>query len=165
MVMNYKDPTIIIEKNAKIGKNVKIAPFTIIKNNVTIGDNVEIKEFTRIDNGVFVGNNVQIRGHSVLCENMVIEGNNDLGHELVCTNHIFLAKFSKKIEDVVKPPVIRLGASIGARVLLMPGVEIGKNSIIGENSMVNKKIPEGQIWFGSPAKFVRKIKPEERIVD
>jgi len=95
---------------------------------------------------------------------MVIEGNNDLGHELVCTNHIFLAKFSKKIEDVVKPPIIRSGASIGARVLLMPGVEIGKNSIIGANSLVNKNIPDNEVWFGSPAKFIRKIKPEESIV-
>ena len=162
--MNYKDPTIIIKDNVQIGKNVEIAPFTIIKENVTIGDNVEIKEFTRIDRGVSIGNNVHVRGHSVLCENMIIEGNNDLGHELVCTNHIFLARFSKKMEDIVKPPIIKLGASTGARVLLMPGVELGKNSIIGANSMVNKNVPDEQVWFGSPAKFVRKIREEEKIV-
>lgn len=162
--MSSNDPTIVIKDNVKIGNNVKIAPFTIIKSNVTIGDNVEIKEFTRIDKGASIGNNVQVRGHSVICENMIIEGDNDLGHELVCTNHIFLAKFSKKIEDVVKPPIIRAGASVGARVLLMPGAEIGKNSIIGANSMVNKNVPDEEVWFGSPAKFVRKIKPEERII-
>jgi len=163
--MNYNNPTIIIKDSVKIGNNVHIAPFTIIKSNVTIGNNVEIKEFTRIDKGVSIGDNVNVRGHSVLCENMVIEGNNDLGHELVCTNHIFLARFNKKIEDIVKPPIIRLGASIGARVLLMPGVEIGKNSIIGANCMVNKNVPDEEVWFGSPARFVRKIKPEELIVE
>jgi UDP-2-acetamido-3-amino-2,3-dideoxy-glucuronate N-acetyltransferase len=162
--MSYNDPTIIIKENVSIGDNVKIAPFTIIKNDVKIGNNVEIREFTRIDRGVQIGDNVQVRGHSVLCEDMIIEGNNDLGHELVCTNHVYLAKFSEKIEDIVKPPRIKLGASIGARVLLMPGIEIGKNSIVGANSMVNKNIPDDEIWFGSPAKFVRKIKPEERII-
>lgn len=162
--MYNQDPTIIVEENVIIGNNVKIAPFTIIKKDVKIGDNVEIKEFTRIDKGVTIGNNVQVRGHSVICENMIIEGNNDLGHELVCSNHIYLAKFSEKIEDIVKPPIIRAGASIGARVLLMPGVDIGKNSIVGANSMVNKNIPDDEIWFGSPAKFIRKIKTEERIV-
>ena len=162
--MSYNDPTIIIKENVTIGNNVNISPFTIIKNDVKIGNNVEIKEFTRIDKGVCIGDNVQVRGHSVLCENMIIEGDNDLGHELVCTNHVYLAKFSEKIEDIVKPPRIRAGASIGARVLLMPGVDIGKNSIVGANSMVNKDIPDGEIWFGSPARFVRKIKPEEQIV-
>lgn len=162
--MSYNDPTIIIEENVTIGKNVKIAPFTIIKKDVKIGNNVEIKEFTRIDKGVSIGDNVHVRGHSVLCENMIIDGNNDLGHELVCTNHVYLAKFSEKIDDIVKPPRIREGASIGARVLLMPGVEIGKNSIVGANSMVNKDIPDDEIWFGSPAKFVRKVRPEEKIV-
>lgn len=163
--MTDKDPTIIIKENVKIGENVTISPFTIIKSDVSIGNNVEIKEFTRIDKGVSIGDNVQVRGHSVLCENMIIEGNNDLGHELVCTNHIFLARFSSKVEDVVKPPIIRSGASIGARVLLMPGVEIGKNSIIGANSMVNKNVPSEEVWFGSPAKFVRKIDQSERIVE
>lgn len=162
--MSYNDPTIIIKDNVSIGNNVKISPFTIIKNDVKIGNNVEIKEYTRIDKGVCIGDNVQVRGHSVLCENMIVEGNNDLGHELVCTNHVYLAKFSEKIEDIVKPPIIRAGASLGARVLLMPGVDIGKNSIVGANTMVNKNIPDEEIWFGSPAKFVRKIRPEERIV-
>jgi acetyltransferase-like isoleucine patch superfamily enzyme len=44
---------------------------------------------------------------------------------------------------------------IGAHVTILPGVVIGKGAILGAGSLVNKDIPEYQIWAGVPAKFIR----------
>lgn len=43
---------------------------------------------------------------------------------------------------------------IGARCLIMPGVTIGKNSIIGSGSIVTKSIPENVVAAGNPAKII-----------
>jgi acetyltransferase-like isoleucine patch superfamily enzyme len=40
----------------------------------------------------------------------------------------------------------------------MPGVTIGKGSIIGANSLVTKSIPEYSIAVGSPAKVIKKVR-------
>ena len=45
---------------------------------------------------------------------------------------------------------------IRAMVSILPGVTIGKNSIIGSNSVVTKSIPENCIAVGNPAKIVKK---------
>ena len=45
---------------------------------------------------------------------------------------------------------------IGEMVSILPGVTIGKNSIIGSNSVVTKSIPENCIAVGNPAKIVKK---------
>lgn len=45
---------------------------------------------------------------------------------------------------------------IGATCLIMKGVEIGRGSIIGINSMVTKSIPENVIAVGSPCKVIKK---------
>lgn len=37
---------------------------------------------------------------------------------------------------------------IGARSIIMPGVTIGKGSIIGAGSLVTKSVPSGQVWGG-----------------
>jgi acetyltransferase-like isoleucine patch superfamily enzyme len=42
----------------------------------------------------------------------------------------------------------------------MPGVTIGKNSIIGAFSFVNKNIPDNVIAAGVPAKVIKKITPQ-----
>jgi len=47
------------------------------------------------------------------------------------------------------------GAWIGANVLIGPGVSIGSNSVVGANSVVNRSVPDDQIWGGVPLRFLR----------
>ena len=39
----------------------------------------------------------------------------------------------------------------------MAGITIGKNSLIGASSIVTKNVPEGELWMGNPAKFIKKV--------
>jgi len=50
---------------------------------------------------------------------------------------------------------------IGAGVIILPGVSIGKCSVIGSGAIVNKSIPEYSIATGNPAKVIKKINPNE----
>jgi len=50
---------------------------------------------------------------------------------------------------------------IGSHSTILPGVSIGKNSIIGAHSLVNKDIPDNVVAFGVPAKVVRKLNNDE----
>lgn len=43
---------------------------------------------------------------------------------------------------------------IGAGSIILPKIKIGKNCVIGAGSVVTKDIPDNQVWFGNPAKFV-----------
>ena len=54
---------------------------------------------------------------------------------------------------------IRIGNNVwlGAGVIVMPGVTIGDNSVIGAGSVVTKDIPSGVVAFGTPCKVVREI--------
>ena len=62
------------------------------------------------------------------------------------------------LEDISsKAVVIEDGVFIGAHSIVLKGVKIGKGSIVGAGSVVTKTIPEGEIWAGNPAKFIRKV--------
>lgn len=43
---------------------------------------------------------------------------------------------------------------IGAHCVILPGVTIGRGAIVGAGSVVNKSIPEFEIWAGIPAKII-----------
>ena len=49
------------------------------------------------------------------------------------------------------------GVWIGFNVVILPGVKIGKNSIVGANSVVAKNIPENSIVSGIPAMVSEKM--------
>ena len=53
--------------------------------------------------------------------------------------------------------VLKNNCRIGSHSTILPGVSIGKNSIIGAHSLVNKDIPDNVVAFGVPAKVIRKL--------
>lgn len=53
--------------------------------------------------------------------------------------------------------VLKKNCRIGSHSVIMPGVTVGKNSIIGAFSFVNKDIPDDVIAYGVPAKVVKKV--------
>jgi len=51
---------------------------------------------------------------------------------------------------------IRQGVFVGVNTVIMPGITISKNSIIGAQSLVNKDIPSQIVAGGVPVKFIKK---------
>ena len=53
--------------------------------------------------------------------------------------------------------VLKNNCRIGSHTTILPGVSIGKNSIIGANSLVNRDIPNDVIAYGVPAKVMKNV--------
>ena len=131
------------------GKNVSVdATCQIIyPQNFEIGDNSLIAPYTTVYSafGVTVGKNCLISSNCGISSiNHVI--NSDDRHRDDQEN----VKYSK-------PVVINDNVWIGMNVCILPGVSIGKNSIIGSGSVVTKNVPANEIWVGNPAKFIKHL--------
>ena len=100
--------------------------------NFTLGDKVEIGSFSVIDAkyGVEIQDNVKIGWNCTIMSNSSIDG--------------------KKGKVVLEK-----SCNIGANSVVFPNVRIGRNAIIGANSLVNCDIPAEEVWIGSPAKKLR----------
>jgi acetyltransferase-like isoleucine patch superfamily enzyme len=60
--------------------------------------------------------------------------------------------------------VLKKNCRIGTHSVIMPGVTIGENSIVGAFSFVNNDVPPDVMAFGVPAKVTRVLSPEEKEV-
>ncbi len=60
----------------------------------------------------------------------------------------------KKLNENIGCIEIMDNCFIGANTTIMPNVRIGPNAIVGAGSVVNKNIPEGEIWAGVPARRI-----------
>jgi acetyltransferase-like isoleucine patch superfamily enzyme len=55
------------------------------------------------------------------------------------------------------PVVIGRGAFIGTCSIILKGVTIGEYSVIAAGSVVVTSVPDGEIWGGNPAKFIKRL--------
>ncbi|KKI91432.1 hypothetical protein WQ54_14750 [Bacillus sp. SA1-12] len=113
-----------------------------IKMGMKIGENCSIQPGVIFDYShcwlIKIGNNVTIAPQAYF-----------LAHDASTKNLINYTKIgSITIEDNV---------FIGARALIMPGVTVGKNSIVAAGSIVTKSVSEGSIVAGNPAKVISTI--------
>lgn len=53
---------------------------------------------------------------------------------------------------------------IGINSIILPGVTIADNCIIGAGSIVTKSIPEGEVWAGAPARFISTVEQYKKSV-
>lgn len=61
------------------------------------------------------------------------------------------------IDDKNGKITLKKNCKIGSHSVIMPGVTIGENSIVGAFSFVTKDIPANTLAFGVPAKIIRKL--------
>jgi acetyltransferase-like isoleucine patch superfamily enzyme len=141
--------------NKNVPESTKIWQFCVIFPNCQIGENCNICSGVFIENDVIIGNNVTIKMNTEICDGVTIEDNVFLGPNIYFTNDMHPKSRNKDWKLV--PTRICKGASIGASVTFLPGVVVGENAFVGAGSLVTKDIPAGEIWMGSPARFVRKI--------
>lgn len=80
---------------------------------------------------------------------------------LITANHRYTRRDIPIIQQgfTGAPITVRTGAWIGTHVVILPGVTIGQGAIVAAGSLVNKDIPDFEIWGGVPAKFI-KARPE-----
>jgi maltose O-acetyltransferase len=124
-----------IAKNVYFGKGKNIS----IGNNSGIGENSYLVTMDRIS----IGNNVMIGP-----ELMILTGN----HGYDDKNKLL---YQQKI--ITKPVSIGNDVWLGARVTILPGVNIGNRVIVAAGSVVVKDIPSNCIVGGNPAKFIKEL--------
>ncbi|WP_125712534.1 DapH/DapD/GlmU-related protein [Companilactobacillus kedongensis] len=55
------------------------------------------------------------------------------------------------------PVLIKENAWIGAGAIVLPGITVGKNSVVGAGSVVTEDVPDNSVAVGNPARVIKKI--------
>ena len=141
----------MIHEHARIGEKTLIY-FPELSNigECSIGTKSVIHSHVWIANGVFIGNNVRIQAFTFIPQGVTIEDDVFIGPRVTFLNDKYppSGKWSTTL--------IKRGASIGGGAVILPGLSIGENAMVGAGSVVTKHIPDNEVWMGTPAKFFKK---------
>jgi len=123
----------------------------IINHNVALHRSHNLEGTISIGDGVVLGSNVFI-DYSGFVE---IGDNVSLATGVQIFSHA--RSFSRRKHEYQKSVVIHNNVILFANVLVMPGVEIGENTIVASGAVVFKSLPANVYAVGNPAKIISKI--------
>ncbi|MDD1781351.1 sugar O-acetyltransferase [Enterovibrio sp. ZSDZ35] len=81
---------------------------------------------------------------------------------LTATHPLDVQRRVRELVEYGLPITIGNNVWLGGGVIVLPGVTIGENSVIGAGSVVTKDVPANVIAVGNPAKILRALTEEER---
>ena len=171
----HRDAYLIIENTAEFitGINFQLEPNCMIRvhgSSWEIGDNVSISSNCLIysrEKGV--EGILKIGDNSNISNNTILDLSNDviIGNSVAIANNCFIFSHNHDYTNkdvpswkgglILKPVKIEDGCWIGANSKILPGVTIGRRSVVAAGSVVTKNVPENTIVAGNPAKILKSI--------
>lgn len=128
-----------------------------------IGSQTKIGAFVEIQKGAIIGARCKISSHSFICEGVTIEDDVFVGHGVMFINDRYPrattnGSLQNDADWEVIPIRIRRGASIGSGAVIMCGVTIGEQALVGAGTTVLRDIPAYAIAVGLPARVVGDVR-------
>ncbi|HNX67884.1 MAG TPA: acyltransferase [Candidatus Omnitrophota bacterium] len=133
-----------------IGNGTRIWQFSVILPGVKIGSNCNICAHSFIEPNVTIGNNVSVHIGASVSSSVILEDNVYVGPGVRFTNDRHPRK-GQPWEPMGS--LVKMGASIGSNSVILPGITIGCNALIGAGSIVTKDVKDYSLVFGNRAKF------------
>ena len=137
-----------------------------IGNDVEHGDNFKVRDFATLKGKNIIGDRVDIYQYANVGMGTVIEDDVYFGMRAstLNTRKIIYHRKGMAPRAAQEPVIIRRGARIASHALILPGVEIGEETLVGAASVVTKHTFPYGIYYGNPAEWKGWVPPEEYLV-
>lgn len=156
-----------IAENVVVGSDVSIAhPELVNLYGCKIGDGTKVGAFVEVQKNAIVGRRCKISTHTFICEGVTIEDEVFVGHGVMFINDRYpratiAGQLQTEADWKVVPTLVKRGASIGSGAVIVCGVTLGENALVGAGSVVTHDVPDFAIVLGVPAKVVGDVRTKE----
>ncbi|MDF5716128.1 MAG: acyltransferase [Rhizonema sp. NSF051] len=150
----FKGTTLSIEENGQIeiGHSCSFAVNSFIPNQVLIQDKeakVSIGDYCYFNGATVMAKKyIEFKRQCLVSDSMIVDTN---------YHSVEINRMAPNAKEKVKPIYVGENVWLGSRSVIMKGVSIGNNSVIGLGTIVRQPVPENVIVIGNPQQIVKKL--------
>jgi len=153
----------VIFPRVKIGGRTRLGNFVLIRSDTTIGEDCVIGSYLDIEGDAVIGDRVSLQSGCYVTRGVVIEDDVFFGPRVTTMNDKRMTYRRASLKFVRAAPRILRAARVGGGSMLLPGVTVGVNALVGAGSVVTRDVPDGAVVAGNPAKVIGQVPPEEML--
>ena len=160
----YENPPTVIGSDSLIRSHSIIYAGCTIGRRFSTGHRVTIRENTIIAECCSIGTLSDIQANVTMGSYCRLHSNVHISQTSSIGDFVFLYPFSVMTNDPYPPSTDIKGAHIGSysqvgvHAVILPGVRVGENCLIGANSVVTKRVPDYSLAMGNPARVAMDVR-------
>lgn len=155
-------PTALIERDVTIGSRSSVWDHVHIRHGASLGHDTQVGEKCVIAYDVRIGNFVKLNACVYVCAEVTIEDGVMVSAGTIFTNDMFPRAMNKGLTGLETSAVteetlatrVERGATLGAGVIVGPGLILGAYCMVGMGSVVTRHIPPHGLVIGNPARLI-----------
>ena len=152
-----------VSGHAHIGRGTRIWHHAQVREQAVVGDRCILGKGVYVDQSVTIGNDVKVQNGAQLFHGVTVEDGAFIGPGAILANDRYARAVnpSGELKGTSDWTVGRIrverGASIGAGVVVVPDVTIGRWSLVGAGAVVTSNVPPHGLVVGNPARLVGRV--------
>jgi acetyltransferase-like isoleucine patch superfamily enzyme len=161
MHQRYFHPAALVEAE-DVGDGTRIWAFAHVMRGARIGNNCNLGDHTFVEAGAAIGNNVTLKNNVCVWMGVTLGDDVFVGPNAMFTNDRYprsprMREAAARYESPNRwllPTVIERGVSIGANATILPGLRLGRYSMVAAGALVTANVPPFALVVGAPARVV-----------
>ena len=153
-------PSADVDQRAELGAGTSVWHLAQIREDARLGRGCIIGRGAYVGPGVILGDNVKLQNYALVYEPARLEDAVFIGPAAVLTNDTYprsvgvTGELKRPADWDARGVVVREGASVGARAVILAGVEIGRWALIAAGAVVTHDVPDFGLYAGVPARRI-----------
>jgi UDP-2-acetamido-3-amino-2,3-dideoxy-glucuronate N-acetyltransferase len=154
-------PSADVDEKAELGEGTTVWHLAQIREDARLGASCIVGRGAYVGPGVVIGDNVKLQNYALVYEPARLDDGVFIGPAAVLTNDVYprsvdpAGRLKRGDDWEPKGVVVREGAAVGARAVVVAGVTIGRWSLVAAGAVVTKDVPDFALVAGVPARRIR----------
>jgi UDP-2-acetamido-3-amino-2,3-dideoxy-glucuronate N-acetyltransferase len=149
----------ILVAGAEVGRDAVVGDRAFVRERANVGREAVVGGGCQIGSGVTIGTRAKLMNNVLIARGTVIEEDVFCGPAVTTTNDVTLGRHFHPEE--LRGATLRRACRIGAAAVILPGIEVGEEALVGAGSLVTRDVPARTVAMGSPARPVRRVDEDQ----